>query len=196
MAYKDYTAALLADFSGRPEASYTSYVTNSAVPQALLLFKIGTCLASPDDLNDVEKELVDMAIVAMADSIYLAQPFMAIAASPFNSETIGSDSYSKVAKAVAAGTPTGVMWFDLAVSQVSVCSELSGGDIMFGGVEVFEHTESYVVGGLGNNIRFLSPTERTYHDPPARHSVGRPTSTRHESLPSAAWRCSTARRSS
>lgn len=164
MAYKQYAIADLAKFSGRPVGSYTSFATDSAIPQALLLFKIGTCLASPDALTEVEKELVDMAIITMADSIYLSQPFMAVAASPFNSETIGSYSYSKVAKMVAAGAPTGVMWFDLAITQVSICSELAGGDIMFGGVEVFEHSETFIAGNLGHNIRFLSPTERSYHD--------------------------------
>lgn len=173
MAYKEYTKQSLADFSGRPVTSYTSYAEKSAIPQALLLFKIGTCLASPDGLSDDEQSLVDFAIAAMADAIYLSQPYQAAVASPFNSESIGSYSYSKVAKAVQAGQPTGVMWFDMAVSQLSVCYD-SSGDFATGGVEVFEHAEgAYVRGSTGDNLRWLTPVEVEQsiafgHDPSRR----------------------------
>lgn len=159
MGYTEYTKDELAEFSGRPVESYTPYADDSAIPQALLLFKIGTCLASPDDLTDTEKQLVDMAILSMADSIYLSQPFAAAMASPFNSESIGSYSYSKTAKAVASGAPTGIMWFDLAVTQLSVCDQLAGGDMAFGGIEVFEHLGTFAKGSIGSNIRYLSPAE-------------------------------------
>lgn len=158
MAYKEYSTADLVTFSGRPEQSYTAYASQ-ALLQALLLFKIGTCLASPDDLDATHTELLNTAILAMADAIFLNQEHQAAVASPFNSETIGSYSYSKTAKAVSAGQPTGIMWFDLAVTELSVCDR-DDGIMMFGGIEM--HDSVLVAGSAGANVRYLSPREIDY----------------------------------
>lgn len=158
MAYKTYLTADLSAYSGRPEASYTDFAESSAIPQALLLFKIATCLASPEDLTPDQNQLIDFAIAAMADHIVLARRYAEASASPFNSESIGSYSYSKTASAVRAGQPTGVGWFDTAVGELSVC-DAQGGDIAFGGIEMFEHDGKFVKGALGSNTRFLSPAE-------------------------------------
>lgn len=159
MPYKTYTRQDLADFTGRPLASFPeTYVNNSAIPQALLLFKIGTCLASPDDLTPDQQQLVDFAIMSMADSIHLVAPYQTAIASPFNSETIGSYSYSKVAKAIQSGEETGVMWFDLAIDQLSVCDDING-NFMQGGIEVFENDAIFIPGHLKGNVDFLSPED-------------------------------------
>jgi hypothetical protein len=157
MAYKQYTKQNLADLSGRPVGSYTSFAEKSAIPQALLLFKIGTCLASPGELGPIDQELLDNAIASMADGIYLSQPFMAVAASPFSSETIGSYSYSKVAKAVEQGKETGIQWFDIAVDRLSVCDV--DNDIMFGGIDMSGGSDGVLVSTGAGSSKYLTPAE-------------------------------------
>lgn len=123
MAYPTFTLADLADYSGRPEASYTSYTTQ-ALAQASLLFKFASCLTDwPSDAD--EAELAKYAILSLADIIFLSQPFAATLATPFISETIGSYSYSKAVNAIRAGTPLGISWFDLAVERLGIC-EIEG----------------------------------------------------------------------
>lgn len=155
MSYPAWTTDDLSKFSGRPAQSYTSYADTS-ISQALLLFKIGTCLAGlPED--ETQKELATMGVMAMADSIYLSQEFQKQAASPFSSESIGSYSYSKAARAVAGGGTTGIMWFDLAVSQLGQCVQ-SDGIPTGGGIQVFEDDGLFVAGRNGN-VDFLSPAD-------------------------------------
>lgn len=162
MGYPEYTKQMLADFTGRPLVSFPTFVTASALPQALLLFKIGTCLASLDDLTDDEKKMAEFAILSMADGIHLAQPYQTALASPFNSESIGSYSYSKTAKAIQKGDETGIMWFDLAVSNLSVCSSVEE-YMTGGGIEVFENDATFAggarLGGHAGNVDFLSPAD-------------------------------------
>ena len=160
MGYKTYSTQDLANFTGRPAASFpSSYITNSALPQALLLFKMGTCLASPDDLSPEEQQLVDFAVLSMADAIGLASKYATVVASPFNSESIGSYSYSKAARAVQSGDDTGIAWFDMAIRQLSVCDRLD--DIaMTGGIEVFERAGGYFAPGHnGANLQFLTDAD-------------------------------------
>lgn len=159
MAYPEYTVNDLANFSGRPALAYmnTAYVP-TAIGQAVLLFKIATCLADiPQD--GIKPELAKNAILQMADSIYQAQIYQDALNNPFSSESIGSYSYNKVAKAVTAGEKTGIMWFDLAVEQMGVCEDLD--NIPFsGGIEIFESDGLFTNGRLGNaNVRFLSPQD-------------------------------------
>ena len=163
MGYKTYTRQMLADFTGRPLASFPEgFVSTSAIPQALLLFKIGTCLASPDDLTADQQQMLDFAVLAMADAIHLAQPYQTALASPFNSESIGSYSYSKVARAIQKGDETGVMWFDLAIDKLSVCDQLDG-SFAQGGIEIFENDGRFAgnvrLGGQAGNVDFLSPAD-------------------------------------
>lgn len=159
MAYPTYTVADLADFSGRPQLAYmnANYVP-MALSQATLLFKIATCLADIPDSPD-QQELAKFALLSMADSIYWAQQYQDAVNNPFSSESIGSYSYSKVAKAVSDREKTGIMWFDLAVEQMGVCEDLD--NIPFsGGIEVFEYDGAFVDGRMNNaNTRFLSPQD-------------------------------------
>jgi hypothetical protein len=161
--YPTLSPADLSEFSGRPVASYGKYATQ-ALLQATLLFKIGTCLARLPD-SELQKDMARLAILAMADSIFLAQNYQKAAASPFSSETIGSYSYSKVAKAANAGMPTGVMWFDIAMQQMSVCG---GGSITGGGIVVFDQPDVPTPDGYTD---FLGPDEidnlRAYGADPA-----------------------------
>jgi hypothetical protein len=168
MPYPVFTKQDLADFSGRPVASYTGY-TDRAIRQAVLLFKIGTCLANLAPKDTLEYEIAVEGILAMADQIFLAQRYQQQVASPFQSESLGSYSYSKTAKSVSDGEKTGVEFFDIAIDQLSVCDETD--DIpSFGGVEVFEH-DGMFARGEGGNLRFLSPKDldqsRSYGFDPA-----------------------------
>jgi len=154
MAYKTYDREMIAAFTGRPAASFPeTFIASSAIPQAMLLFKIGTCIFDPELLT------VDFAIISMADAIHLSAPYQAAKASPFNSESIGSYSYSKVAQAAQKGLETGIMWFDMAVGQLSVCDRASG-DFQRGGIEMFEHDGTFIAGHLSGNVEYLSPVDR------------------------------------
>jgi hypothetical protein len=176
--YPIFGVSEISAFSGRPVSEYTNaaYVP-MAVAQATLLFKLGTCLGDsyPDD--PTMASLASMAISAMADAIYLVQPFQAILSNPFSSETIGSYSYSKVAGAVMGGLPTGITWFDLALSKLSVC-ELNDGIPMGGGIEAFEWDGKFASGVVPGNVRLLSPQDFnnymqwTTHDPSEGYGVG------------------------
>lgn len=158
MPYKTYTRQDLADFTGRPVASFPeAYVTKSAIPQALLLFKMATCLASPDDLSGDQKQLVDFAILSMADAIHLSAPYQTILASPFNSESIGSYSYSRAAQVVSKGLPTGVGYFDMAMDKLSICGVLDGIPMSMG-TDVFGSYEIGRAEGPGI-VRWLTPAE-------------------------------------
>lgn len=156
-AYPAYDIEDLSDFSGRDVTEYVnSGYAATAIEQALLLFRLGTCLSEwPDDLTLAA--LAKMAVLSMADAIYLVQPFQKVLSNPFSSETIGSYSYSKVAGAVMSGLPTGVTWFDLAISRLSVC-DLADGIVFGGGIEVFENDGLFTQGNAGN-VRFLSPQD-------------------------------------
>lgn len=114
------TVAELATFSGRPSNTFTAYAVE-ALDQATLLFYLATEL---DDypLNPGLAKLAKNGILDMADSIYLGQPYRESSASPYQSETIGTYSYSKAAKAVKKGDSTGIIWFDLAVNKLKSSS--------------------------------------------------------------------------
>lgn len=135
--YPTYDVDDLAEISGYPVELYTNeaFVTQ-ALKQATLLFKIGTCLAAfPDD--ELAAELAENGILDLANAIYWVQPFQSVLRNPFSSETIGSYSYSKLQQAVSAGLPTGVSWFDLAVTRLSVCDDVAGIEAS-GGINVHE----------------------------------------------------------
>lgn len=158
-AFPTLTKTDLSTFSGRPEASYTDYATQ-AILQATLLFKIGTCLnALPDDEQSIQ--LAKMGISAMADSVFLSQQYQGVAASPFSSESIGSYSYSKAAKAVAAGADTGIMWFDLARRQLSVC-DADDGIPTHGGISMSMGDGMYYSNPSSGSGFFLSPADIRY----------------------------------
>ncbi len=144
----DVTA--LAFFSGRPQASYTGFAT-SALTQAVIMFTFKTEITDPSQLtgyNNITPAdaavLATTGICAMADYIYLRQPYQQVIASPMDTETIGSYSYSKppaqMARNAAAlevtGEATGVPMFDLAVELLSLRT-IAGG-VYSGSISVFE----------------------------------------------------------
>lgn len=143
MDWPVYSVKDLSRYSGRPEASYPDYA-DEAVTQSLLLFQLASTLSDFPSTR-MAQDLARLGILAMADLLVLSQPHQAAMATPFQSETIGSYSYSKVQAKISAGQPTGVMWFDLAVSRLG-----SGIDNMVSSeaITVFEHDHpSRVING-------------------------------------------------
>lgn len=111
----------LADFTGRPVATFGAFAT-SALAQATLMFSIVTKLKAYPEDPDLE-QLAVYAIVEMADRLLLEQPYTSIKAGPFQTETIGSYSYSKsttTTRTVEQGLKTGLFWWDVAVDELSV----------------------------------------------------------------------------
>lgn len=110
------TVADLATFKGRESNSFSAFATE-ALDQATLLFYLATGIEEyPEDVSLAR--LAKYGILDMADNIYLSQPYQEALASPYQSETIGSYSYSKTVKAVKKGDATGITWFDMAVNKL------------------------------------------------------------------------------
>lgn len=122
----------LATFTGRPVTTFSGFASQ-ALSQAALMFSVVTGLeALPDDPDLAQ--LANNAIMEMADRLVLEQPYQAISSGPFQSETIGSYTYSKVTATstkVQNGVKTGLFWWDIAFDRLSVpgMSVLSHGSV-------------------------------------------------------------------
>jgi hypothetical protein len=118
------TTAQLAEFTGRPEASFGPFAI-TALTQATLMLQMLTKLdAMPDDPD--RARLAVYAIAEMADRILLEQPYSSVKSSPFQTETIGSYSYAKVtptSKTAQQGSRTGLFWWDIAVDELTVAGQ-------------------------------------------------------------------------
>jgi len=155
MNYPTFDVNALATFTGRPVASFTAYATE-ALEQATLFFKKATCLAGFPDAPD-DALLASKAILQLADYFVLSQPFQAVLASPFSSESIGSYSYSKMVSSINRREQTNLLWFDMAVEDLGQCGTMGGLQAM-GGIEVFEF-DNIRVDGQNGNSRLTGPTE-------------------------------------
>jgi len=129
------TLAELAAFSGRAENSYSGYA-ESALLQSALQFTILSELTPADyeGLAPDDQTLAQQGMVAMADWIYLRQPYQAVIASPLEGETIGSYTYSKPfqvemrnlqAQELGQGQSGVVLW-DLAIQYLSKRQRAAG----------------------------------------------------------------------
>lgn len=132
------TTAQLATSTGRTVDYYGPFAAE-ALAQATLLFALTTGLTELPTEPDKAK-LANYAILQMADRIYLEQPNAEIIASPYQSETIGSYTYSKgsiVTKVKNGGTAseTGLFWWDLAMDQLKVAG---AADVFSGSLQVFD----------------------------------------------------------
>lgn len=141
------TVEQLSEFSGRPAVSYTSYA-NSALVQAAMLFTVLAERSASDygSMAPDDQQLADMGVMAMGDFIYLRWPYVQVQASPLQSETIGSYSYSKPTEPTArnaqaievSAEATGVTMFDLAVRMLSRRTRANG--VFSGSITGFDHT--------------------------------------------------------
>ena len=127
------TVAELASFSGRDSNSYSNFAVE-ALTQATLLLYLATSLSEYPSDPDLA-QLAKYGILDMADKIYFSQPYREALASPYQSESIGSYSYSKSVAAVKKGDATGVMWFDMAVNKLKADGS---GIVASGSIEGFE----------------------------------------------------------
>lgn len=124
MGYPVPTLSQLSTFSGRPESTYLAF-TDQALAQATLLFSLQTGMTVPPEDENLSSLALN-AILQMADSLYLAQPYVPLKAKPFQSETIGSYSYSmgsgQFRESISflkaqVGHYTGLIWWDLAMRE-------------------------------------------------------------------------------
>jgi len=100
------------EFQHRKDEGYTD---EEALRLATDLFFRATNLKAYPTIPS-EVRLVNEAIYHMAWFLQERHEDQEAMFSPFSSERIGSYSYSKMAKAVAEGSETGVNWFDWAVA--------------------------------------------------------------------------------
>lgn len=113
------TVSDLAGFTGRTESYYGSFVVE-ALSQATDLFELATELpALPSD--GLRLRIAVRGILEMAENIYEGQQYRELRFTPFRSQTIGSYSYQLAERAVLQGIPTGIAWFDNAVSLLTLC---------------------------------------------------------------------------
>lgn len=94
--------------------------------QSLLMEAI-PCLGSVyEAFNTAQRKIVKYAVLEMAKYIKIDYFNFERSTSPFQSETIGSYTYSKMANSVRSSSATGVPGFDRAVAQFSHLCELDG----------------------------------------------------------------------
>lgn len=163
MSYSAPTVAALALFTGRPQATYTTFAEQALI-QSSLLFALVTGVSDVPDNAD-QAQLIEFAIMEMADDIYLKQPFVALKAKPFQSETIGSYSYSMGSSAAKTlkGEKTGLLWWDLALKQLGQITVISSG-----GIAVF-NVDHNVWQDSDGNLQLVGPADvsrrgLTYND--------------------------------
>lgn len=148
MSYPAPTVADLAAFSGRDANTFTPFAT-TALDMAALMFQFATGLTEVPSDPDKAK-LAGYAIMEMADRLVLEQPYAVNAASPFQSETIGSYTYSKGAgfyEAAKSGKRTGLWWWDLAVGELgdpAVAGSMAGGLIKVWEEEIGQDGEGHL----------------------------------------------------
>lgn len=97
--------------------------------QATDLMFIATNL-SADPIDPTTFRIMQTGILAMGHALLVQEDDKAAIYSPFQTEHVGSYTYTKMVAVVAAGAPTGVPWFDTAVrfllSQVDPNNSMSG----------------------------------------------------------------------
>lgn len=158
----DFTVEDLAEFTGRDVSEYSDF-TATAIKQALILFKLATCL---DDVptDGPFADLAKFAVLAMASSINTAQVYADELEGPFQSQSIGSYSYSIAASKISTGSSLGIPWFDMAVRELGVChlkNDGYGADIpMFGGIEMYDNYAPVGVTDTPNVYRHFTDAER------------------------------------
>lgn len=161
-AYPTYSASDVAGFSGRPEGLYPPVYTPNAIVQALLLFKLATCLTEWPEDEDMA-QLAQFAILSMAENLVLAHEYAGIAASPMQSETIGSYSYSKVSAKVKLGEDTGIAWFDMAVQRLGVCE--TGDNVAGAKFNLFAYDMPVVINENGDQFVLGPRNDPAYNQP-------------------------------
>lgn len=154
------TKKTLSEYTLRDESEYDDAVAAQVIREAILLFKIGTCLTELPT-SPLQREIAMTAIHAMADAFEAEKRNAEQLQSPFQSESIGSYNYSKISGLIYSGVPTGIGWFDIAIQQLSVCGRNgTSGDLAGGGVIMFEDQGTFV--SRPPNVKFVGPADNIY----------------------------------
>lgn len=165
------TVEELSTFSGRPLPTYGAFASEALV-QGTLYFMIVTELQTPPN-DPTEALLAKKGILAFSDHLYLIQPYQAVEAAPFQTERIGSYTYSKplniirgTAQANALkGETTGIMWFDMAVSQLALRTQRGG--VYSSDIVLMEREYDEAIVALENGQAcILGPAERNKYSNP------------------------------
>lgn len=154
MAYTAPTVSTLANFTGRAESTYTPYASQALLQAALLFTLVSGISEVPDDAD--KAQLIDFAIMEMADEIYVKQLYFSSRGNPYmTSETIGSYSYSRSSSPAKAlsGEKTGLLWWDLAIKQLGQAVTIESGSIA-----VFERDGNIWADAEGNQV-LVGPAE-------------------------------------
>jgi hypothetical protein len=169
------TVADMASFTGRASNTFGPFATE-ALTQATLLFYMSTGLEAYPE-NSQLASLAKYGIMDMADKIYLSQPYKEATSSPFQSETIGSYSYSKLTQSVKKGDSTGVMWFDMAVNKLKAGGTGIGASgsiegMEWDGIEYQASGKAKIVGASGTSERFRNAWDiDTFEDVIHNHQI-------------------------
>jgi hypothetical protein len=160
----------LAAFTGKATTYYERYVTQS-ISQAEDLFEIATELTVLPE-SGLSLRLAQRGVLSMAEALYEGQASRDLRFSPFRSETIGSYSYSLASSVVAQGIPTGISWFDLAVSELRQTPLVTSSSVRAfdrpGDYATDIHGNTYLVGPADTEYFRGSPSivGRGYHSSP------------------------------
>lgn len=151
MAITPPTDAEFAAFLGIEVTALSPYKAE-ALSQAQDLMQIALPCITADPTDAFEKRVLLRGIMSMAEALILGQPARAAAALPYKSETIGSYGYTirDLHRVALAGEPTGIGWFDQAVSYFDCSSE--EGDSETDSVSVFERDVYY---GIEDGRRYV-----------------------------------------
>lgn len=164
------TVVELASFSGRATTYYERFA-GEALVQASDLFELATALTEMPD-GGLNLRLAQRAILAMAETLYEGQPHRDLRFSPFRSEAIGSYTYSLAEAKVLQGIPSGVSWFDLAVSRLKVGVSTIGNS----SIHAFDRPRdltTYSVDGQDNETYLPGPADSdTYRGSPVVSGSG------------------------
>jgi hypothetical protein len=140
------TVEQLAGYTGRPAASYTSYAQSALLQAAVMFTALSEWTADEYSAMDPDDQLLaNLGVMAMADYLYLRWPYQQALASPLQSETIGSYSYTKPIQEMARNAQalevtaekTGVDMFDLALRMLAKRTRANG--VFSGQITGFEH---------------------------------------------------------
>lgn len=134
--------------------------------QGLLVVAIPCLNTIYDKLTAIEKKTIRFAVLEMAKFIKIDFDNFERSTSPFQSETIGSYSYSKMMSSVKRGDDTGVPAFDRAVSQFASLCAVDGLD---GGAYI--SSEQVIKPGYDRYIH--EREEHSYEYPHHYHRFGR-----------------------
>lgn len=109
----------LSNFTGRRPEYYSDVFVMEALLQAGDLFELATDLTTLPPDSTLNGRIARRGILAMAEALFAGNAYRDLRASPFKTETIGSYTYTLAEGNVLAGIPTGISWFDVAVSRLA-----------------------------------------------------------------------------